>query len=97
MKAQAIGLLERIPNFEFIASFIFMKKIMYQVRIAVEKLEVEEINIIDAIEMLCAMMEPFERILEDEINNFIDSEKVFTRMREVDSEADFVRHHRRRL
>ena len=31
------------------------------------------------------------------MNNFIDSAKVFARMREVDPEVDFVRNHRRRL
>ena len=59
--------------------------------------EGEDINIIDAIEIFEAIKKLFERILEDEMNNFIDSAKVFTRTREVNLEEDFFRHNRWRL
>ena len=66
---------------------------MYKIIIALEKLVEEEINIINAFDMLFAMMKHFQRLSEDKTNNFIDSAKVFTRMREVNSETDFVRPH----
>ena len=66
---------------------------MYKIRIATEKLE--EVNIINAVERLGVMKKLFERISRDEMNNFIDSANVFARTRDVDPEADFVRHHRR--
>ena len=52
------------------------KKIMHKIRIATAKLEEEEINIIDAIEMLEAMKKLSERISEDEMNSFVDSASV---------------------
>jgi hypothetical protein len=58
-----------------------------------KKLEQEEIHIINSIEMLETLTEAFERILEDEMNNFIDNTKALARMREVNPEADLVRHH----
>ena len=66
---------------------------MYKIRIATEKLEEEVSNIIDAVEMLEAMKKLFERIFENKMNNFIDSAKLFAKMREVDLEADFFSHH----
>ena len=42
--------------------------------------------------MLETLTEAFERILEDEMNNFIDNTKALARMREVNPEADLVRH-----
>lgn len=96
-KAQASGLLKRILNFDFIACLMFMKNIMYKARIATEKLEEEEMNIIDAIEMLDATKKLFERISCEEMNSLIDSAAQFAKRMEVDPEADFIRHHRRRL
>jgi len=46
------------------------KKIMYKIRIGTEKFEEEEINIIDASEMLEAIKKLFERISEEEMNDF---------------------------
>ena len=94
-KAQASGRLKRILNFEFIVCLIYMeKKIMCKIRIAAEKLEEEEeINIIDAIKMLEVMKKLFERISEDEMNNFIESAKGFATMRGIDPEASLVRSH----
>jgi len=66
---------------------------MYKIRIVREIIEEKEININEAIKMLEAVKKFFKRILKDDINALVDSVAVFTGWREVDSEADLIRHH----
>jgi len=62
-RVQRMSSEKKILNFHFIACLMYMKNIMYKINIATEKLEEEDINIIDTIEMLGATKKLFERIV----------------------------------
>jgi len=95
----ALGLSKKILNFDFLICLSFMKNIMYKTKILTEKLEAIELNIIDALTLTTHAIDSLVEMRDDNksIDNLIESGIIFAKKLNIDPDADFNRHHRRRL
>ena len=95
----ALGLSKKILNFDFLISLYFMKNIMYKTKILTEKLEATELNIIDALILITHAIDSLVEMRDDNksIDNLIECGIIFAKKLNIDPDADFNRHHRRRL
>ncbi len=99
VQAKILGLYKRLLTADFIISMFFMKTIMYKLRTLTTTLESTKLNILDVITIIKTCIRSFENIRQDEteIENLINAAASFCRKLNIDVEADYVKHHRRRL
>jgi predicted metal-dependent hydrolase len=95
----AYSLQRKITAFDFIVSIMFMKNVMFKVKLLTETLETEDLNIIDAAAMIKSTIDTLEtiNINPKSMDDLIRSAKQFSKSFGIDAEADFIKHHRRRL
>ncbi|XP_050298067.1 uncharacterized protein LOC126740374 [Anthonomus grandis grandis] len=98
-KSKALGLYKRMLCFDFIVCLMFLKNIFYKMKIITEILEQDDLNIIDAVNMISLTCTSLRNIRnsEEDVNNLIESAIQFAVKLNVDPETDFRKHHRRRL
>lgn len=98
-KLGAHGLSKKLLTFDFIVALMFMKNIMYKLKNLTEKLEAEELNIIDATILIDSAIQSLESINcdSDGTDQLIGSAIAFAKTFDVDAVADFNRHHRKRM
>jgi len=97
-KSKALGLKKKMLNFDFFASLMFMKNIMYKLKHLTEKLEAKELNICDAYVLINSTISSLENIRSDNISmdNLIESSKKTAESFGIDPVRDFKRYHQTR-
>lgn len=98
-KTKAHGLYKRVLSFDFIVSVMFMKNVMYKVKMLTESLESMQLNVIDAVSLIGHTTKSlmFINLDMNGMDGLIDSAQTFANKLGIDSEDDFSRHHRRRV
>ncbi|KAF0698493.1 52 kDa repressor of the inhibitor of the protein kinase-like, partial [Aphis craccivora] len=95
----ANSLSKRLISVDFVVSILFMKNVMYKIKLLTECLESTELNIADAIIFLSSTLESLNIINSDidGMDNLINSSIAFLKSFDVDAEKEFIVRHRRRL
>jgi len=95
----AYSLSKRLISVDFVVSFLFMKNVMYKMKLLTECLESTELNIADAIIFMSSTLESLNIINSDVdgMDNLINSSIAFLKSFDVDAEKEFIVHHRRRI
>lgn len=98
-KGKAYGLSKRILSFDFICCLMFLKTVLYKLKIITELMESSNLNIIDSISEIEGTITSLSKIRnsDNELNNLIESAKKFSQKNGISPEDDFQRHHRRRV
>lgn len=98
-QVKSLGLRKKILNFDFIVSLYFMKNIMYKIKALIEIIESPNLNIIDCKNIMVITTELLRKFTNDssDINNLISAAKAMASNIGIEAEADFKKHHRRRL
>lgn len=86
-------------NSDFIVCLLFLKNIFYKIKIITEILEKDDLNVVDAINIMSSTLNSIKNIRtnEESVDNLIQSAIHFAIKLEVYPESDFRKHHRRRL
>jgi hypothetical protein len=97
-RALAQGLQKKIKSFDLIVSLMFMKNIMYKTKNLTEKLQEEELNVSDAVDLIEATIASLQRLRDDtsNINDEIKAASAFAQKFDINSEEFYARHHRPR-
>lgn len=97
-RTKALGLHKKIQSFDFIVSLIFMKNIMYKLKMLTETLEKKNLCIIDAANLIDVTINNIDDINKDNgaMDNLIQSAISFSSTLGIDPEADFKLHHRQK-
>lgn len=95
----AYYLSKRLISVDFVVSILFMKNVMYKMKLLTECLESTELNIADAIIFMSSTLESLNIINSDidGMDNLINSSIAFLKSFDVDAEKEFLVRHRRRL
>eukprot|EP00102_Acyrthosiphon_pisum_P018532 XP_016655742.1 PREDICTED: zinc finger MYM-type protein 1-like [Acyrthosiphon pisum] len=98
-KNTAFSLSKKLVSVDFVVSLMFMKNIMYKLKLLTECLESAELNITDATLFISSTLKSLDIINSDteNMNNLIQSAVVFLRKYDVDAEREFSVRHRRRI
>ncbi|KAL5246043.1 hypothetical protein ACI65C_013451 [Semiaphis heraclei] len=98
-KNTAFSLSKKLISVDFVVSLMFMKNIMYKLKLLTECLESVELNITDATLFISSTLKSLDIINSDSGNmdNLIQSAVVFLKKYEVDAEKEFSVRHRRRI
>ena len=98
-KTKSLGVYKRVLSFDFIVSLMFMKNVMYKMKVLTESLESVQLNVIDAVSLIGKTAKSLEVINLDVegMDMLIDSAQSFASKLGIDCENDFSRHHRRRI
>ena len=97
-RTKALGLKKRVLSFDFILSLMFMKNILYKMKVLTECLESEELNAIDAVGLIQSTVKSLESVNADEnaMNMLIQGARSFSITCGLDPETEFDCHHRPR-
>lgn len=97
-RTRALGLNKKMLSFDFIVSLIFMKNIMYKLKMLTETLEKKNLCIIDAANLIDVTINSLDDINKDNgaMDNLIESAISFSSALGIDPEADFKLHHRQK-
>ncbi len=98
-RTKAFGLLSKIKSFDFIFAIMFMKNIMFKMKMMVDLLQTEELDVSGA---LLAMQETKDslnkiRRTENAIDDEVQAACLFASQFNIDAEAEFQRIHRKRV
>lgn len=98
-KNTAFSLSKKLISVDFVVSLMFMKNIMYKLKLLTECLESPELNITDASLFIASTLKSLESLNTDSesMDNLILSAEVFLKKYEVDAEKEFSIRHRRRI
>lgn len=98
-KTKAYGLYKKILTFDFIVALVFMKPILFKSKILTKLLESTDLNVVDVITCIKSTIISLGLIRNSatEIDDLIESAKIFARKLNIDCENDFNKHHRRRV
>jgi len=98
-KNTAFSLSKKLVSVDFVVSLMFMKNIMYKLKLLTECLESAELNITDATLFISSTLKSLDIINSDteNMNNLIQSAVVFLKKYDVDAEKEFSVRHRRRI
>lgn len=96
---KAFGLLTKIKSFDFIFTIMFIKNVMYKMKMMIDILQTEELDVSGALLVMLETKESLERIRKDEnaIDNEVQAACLFAKQFDVDAESEFRRIHRRRV
>ena len=98
-KTKAFGILTKIKSFDFIFAIMFMKNVMYKMKLMIDTLQTEELDVIGALLVMAETKESLERIRKDEsgVNNEVQAACSFSKQFDVDAEYEFRKIHRKRV
>ena len=87
----------KIKSFDFIFAIICMKNVMYKMKLMIDTLQTEELDVSRA--LLAETKESLERICKDEsgVNNEVQAACSFANQFDVDAEYEFRNIHRKRV
>ena len=97
-KAAATGLLAKVLRVDFVVSLMFMRIILWKTKVLTESLQKEDLNIVDAIEVLNGTIKSLQDIRNDDeaIVNQIQASIDVVSGKDVDAAGEFARLHRPR-
>ncbi|CAG9830216.1 unnamed protein product [Diabrotica balteata] len=98
-RTKALGLYKKILNFDFIASFFFLKNILPKIKILTETIETPNLNIIDCINLIktTALNLRNTDYNHNSLNSLIESAIKYAEKLNIDPYSDFSKYHRRRI
>ncbi|XP_050509137.1 uncharacterized protein LOC126886307 [Diabrotica virgifera virgifera] len=98
-RTKALGLYKKILNFDFIASFFFLKNILPKIKILTETTETPNLNIIDCINLIKTTALNLRNTDYDHnsLNSLIESAIKYAEKLNIDPYSDFSKYHRRRI
>ena len=98
-RTKALRLLSKIKSFDFIFAIMFMKNIMFKMKMMVDLLQTEELDVSGALLAMEETKESLNRIRSNEnaINDEVQAACLFASQFNVDAEAEFQRIHRKRV
>ena len=85
-KTKAFGILTKIKSFDFIFAIMFMKNVMYKMKLMIDTLQTEELDVSGALLVMAETKESLECIRKDEsgVNNEIQAACSFAKQFDVD-------------
>lgn len=97
-RTKALGLNKKMHSFDFIISLMFMKNIMYKLKMLTETLEKKNVCIIDAANLIDVTINNLHDIdnNNEAMDNLIQSAISFSSNLGINPEADFKLHHRQK-
>ena len=97
-KAAATGLLAKVLRVDFVVSLMFMRIILWKTKVLTESLQKEDLNIVDALEVVNGTVKSLEDIRKDDerILNQIQASTDLLSRNDVDAPAEFAKLHRPR-
>ena len=98
-KTKAFSLLTKIKSFDFIFAIMFKKNVMYKMKLMIDTLQTEELEVSGALLVMEETKESLERIRKDEsgVNNEVQEAYSFAKQFDVDVEYEFRKIHRKRV
>ena len=98
-RTKAFGLLSKIKSFDFIFALMFMKNIMFKMKMMIDLLQTEELDVSGALLAMQETKDSLQRIrrTENAIDDEVQAACLFARQFNVDAEAEFQRIHRTRV
>ena len=98
-KTKAFGLLTKIKTFDFIFMIMFMKNVMYKMKLMIDILQTEELDVGGALLAMVETKECLEHIRNDEsaIDDEIQAACLFAESFDVDAKSEFRRIHHKRI
>eukprot|EP00794_Sanderia_malayensis_P019802 gene19802-21742_t len=95
-KASARSLHSKMESADFIIAIMFMKNIMMKSKLMTEALQAPDLNIIDAMTIICSTVHSLKRINEDSeaMNDLIEAGIQFTQKVGGNAHEEFKRKHR---
>ncbi|XP_046859020.1 zinc finger MYM-type protein 1-like [Xenia sp. Carnegie-2017] len=98
VKAKGDGIKKKFFSFDFLFALMFMRIIMTKTKILTKQLQQEELNIVDALNLIDATVKNLRQIRSDEngLDSEIEAMVAFGTKVGIDVMAEYTRHHRSR-
>lgn len=97
-RSSATTIYKTILNFDFIAAWYFNKNIIFNIKILTELLQSQKLNIIYSVQLVESTIKKLNEINDNKkLDDFIGNTVAFAKTCKVNTEIDFIIHHRVRL
>lgn len=95
-RTKAQGLNKKLHSFDFVVSLIFMKNIIYKLKVLTETFKTKNLSLVDAATLIDTTIKILKETNSNTIlmNNLIDSAISFSTTLRINPENDFKTHHR---